>query len=244
MKIILIGYGKMGKMIEEVIEELNSNRKEHIEIVLKITSSNKNQLTPEHIKKGDVAIDFSQPDAVVNNIITCIEAGVPIVVGTTGWQERKEEVMQACKEKNGTFLYASNFSIGVNIFFEVSKKLAELMNNHPQYKITIEETHHIHKLDAPSGTAITLAEGILKKIDRKYKWVNKESSRENELPIISFRKGAVSGIHEIDYESEVDSIEIKHTAHSRRGFAEGAVKAAEWIKGRKGIFSMKDVLGI
>jgi 4-hydroxy-tetrahydrodipicolinate reductase len=236
MKIALIGYGKMGHAIEEI-----ASKKGH-EVVLRITHKNLHDLSKENIKKADVAIEFTNPDSAVSNILFCLENNIPVISGTTGWLSKIKIVEEKCKEVNGSFLYASNFSIGVNIFFELNKKLATLMKPHPGYEIQMEEVHHTQKKDAPSGTAITLANQIIDVSAQKNKWVNRETENKNELQIISKRVEEVAGIHSIKYLSDVDSIEIIHTAHSRRGFAEGAVLAAEFIIDKKGIFSMKDVL--
>ena len=236
MKIALIGYGKMGHAIEEI-----ASKKGH-EVVLRITHKNLHDLSKENIKKADVAIEFTNPDSAVSNILFCLENNIPVISGTTGWLSKIKNVEEKCKEVNGSFLYASNFSIGVNIFFELNKKLATLMKPHPGYEIQMEEVHHTQKKDAPSGTAITLANQIIDVSTQKNKWVNRETENKNELQIISKRVEEVAGIHSIKYLSDVDSIEIIHTAHSRRGFAEGAVLAAEFIIDKKGIFSMKDVL--
>lgn len=237
MKIALIGYGKMGKAIEEI-----ALKKGHI-ISLVIDLHNSNDLTKENLQKADVAIEFTTPETAANNILKCIDAGVPVLSGTTGWLNKFEEVKQKCLKSDAAFLYSSNYSIGVNIFFEVNKKLAELMSKQ-DYHVTIEETHHTQKKDAPSGTAITIAEQILKEFPRKKKWVNDINTNEEELPIVSYRIDPAPGTHAVKYTSEVDDIEIIHTAHNRTGFASGAVLAAEFIKDKKGIFSMKDVLGI
>jgi len=236
MKIALIGYGKMGHAIEEI-----ASKKGH-EVILRITHKNLHDLSKENIKKADVAIEFTNPDSAVSNILFCLENNIPVISGTTGWLSKIKIVEEKCKEVNGSFLYASNFSIGVNIFFELNKKLATLMKPHPGYEIQMEEVHHTQKKDAPSGTAITLANQIIDVSAQKNKWVNRETENKNELQIISKRVEEVAGIHSIKYLSDVDSIEIIHTAHSRRGFAEGAVLAAEFIIDKKGIFSMKDVL--
>ena len=238
MKIALIGYGKMGKAIEEI-----ALKKGHA-IALKITSKNQEKLTIEDLKKADVAIEFTNPESAAGNILLCLKAGVPVISGTTGWLKHLEEIKSKCMSLDGSFLYASNFSVGVNIFFELNKRLALLMNKHSEYDVRIEETHHTQKKDAPSGTAITLAEGILDQNDSKTKWVNNVAATEDELSILSHRIDAVPGTHSVKYSSEIDDIEIIHTAHNRMGFAQGAVLAAEYIAGRKGIFSMKDVLGI
>lgn len=236
MKIALLGYGKMGHAIEEI-----ATQRGH-EIVLKINDLNLEELTKDNIRKADVAIEFTNPASAVDNILFCFHENVPVVCGTTGWLEQWKVVEEKCKELNGGFLYASNFSVGVNVFFELNKKLASLLKPHPAYNVTIEEIHHTQKKDAPSGTAITLAEQIIEGSDIKQKWVNSESDNENEVPIISKRIDDVPGTHSVKYASSIDDIEIIHTAHNRKGFAEGAVLAAEFISGRKGVFSMKDVL--
>ena len=238
MNIALIGYGKMGKAIEEIAIERGHK------IVLKINDENLEDFTKENVTKADTAIEFSGPHSAYDNIKAIIEFGVPVVSGSTGWTDRINEINKFCREKNGGFLYASNFSVGVNIFFELNKKLATLMAPHADYSISLEEIHHTQKLDAPSGTAITLAEQILEQIKQKKKWINRESSDPSELPIISKREDPAPGTHSIKYSSSIDDIEIIHTAHNRKGFALGAVLAAEFIKNKKGIFSMKDVLGL
>jgi 4-hydroxy-tetrahydrodipicolinate reductase len=237
MKIALIGYGKMGKAIEEV-----ALAKGH-DIVLRVTIDNLEDNTIENIRKADVAIEFTGPESAFDNIVRCLEAGVPVVSGSTGWLDKYEELRQFCLAGNKTFLYASNFSIGVNIFFEVNKRLAELMAPHSDYEVSLKEIHHTQKKDAPSGTAISLAEQILERIPRKTGWVNRISDRLEELSILSDRIDPAPGTHNIAYHSSVDSIEITHTAHNRKGFATGAVLAAEFIHDKKGVFSMKDVLG-
>jgi len=238
MKIALIGYGKMGKTIEGIALQ----RGHHAD--LKIDIDSMASFTKENLQQCDVAIEFTGPHSAKENILKCMEAGIPIVSGSTGWLEDLAEVENFCKEKNGTFLYASNFSVGVNIFFEVNKKLAQLMKAHEDYAISLEEIHHTQKKDAPSGTAITLAEQILAEVPRKKKWVNDGSTDAEELVIISKREDPAPGTHSIKYSSAIDDIEIIHTAHSREGFALGAVLAAEYICNKKGIFSMKDVLNI
>lgn len=237
MNIALLGYGKMGKAIEEI-----ALQKEH-QIVLRITDQNLEELTKTNLQKADVAIEFSSPDSAVSNILFSLENEVPVVSGTTGWLSKLSSVEEKCKEVNGTFLYASNFSVGVNIFFELNKKLAQLMKSHNDYKVQLEEIHHTEKKDAPSGTAITLAGQIIAIDERKDKWVNSQSDTEGEVSIISKRVDEVAGTHSVKYTSAIDDIEIIHTAHNRKGFAQGAVLAAEFIAGKKGIFSMKDVLG-
>ena len=238
MNIALIGYGKMGKAIEEIAIERGHT------IILKINDENLEDFTKENVAKADTAIEFSGPHSAYNNIKEIIAFGVPVVSGSTGWTDRINEINKFCREKEGGFLYASNFSVGVNIFFELNKKLARLMAPHADYTISLEEIHHTQKLDAPSGTAITLAEQILQQIPQKKKWVNQESSDPSELPIISKREDPAPGTHSIKYSSPIDDIEIIHTAHNRKGFALGAILAAEFIKNKKGIFSMKDVLGL
>jgi 4-hydroxy-tetrahydrodipicolinate reductase len=232
MRIALFGYGKMGKMIEGVALGRNHEIVAKIDVdTLEIDFSN-----------IDVAIDFSMPQSAFLNIQKCLEHNIPVICGTTGWLEDYEKVVQLCNEKNGAFIYASNFSLGVNIFFELNNYLAGMMRNLAQYKVSIEETHHTQKLDAPSGTAITLAEGIVSNSD--YENWKLEGKEEKTVSITSKRVGNVPGTHVINYESEVDGIEIKHTAHNREGFALGAVTAAEWIIGKKGVFTMRDVLNM
>jgi 4-hydroxy-tetrahydrodipicolinate reductase len=238
MNIALIGYGKMGKAIEEIAVERGHT------IVLKVNDENLEDFTKANVSKADVAIEFSGPDSAYNNINATIDFGVPVVSGSTGWTDRINEINKHCVEKNGAFLYASNFSVGVNIFFELNKKLATLVAPHTEYAVSLEEIHHTQKKDAPSGTAITLAEQILEQIQQKKNWVNYASNNVSELSIISKREDPAPGTHSIKYSSSIDDIEIIHTAHNRKGFALGAVLAAEFIKGKKGIFNMKDVLGI
>ncbi|HEY8401097.1 MAG TPA: 4-hydroxy-tetrahydrodipicolinate reductase [Cytophagaceae bacterium] len=238
MKILLIGYGKMGKAIEQIAIARNH------QVPHKIDVSNKEEL--KSIKKGmvDVAIEFSQPESAFENIKYCLENGIPVVSGTTGWLEKKKEIEEICQKHQGAFFYASNYSVGVNLFFHFNKILAKIMSNYPEYSISMEEIHHTEKKDAPSGTAITLAEGIIQNNPKKTKWINEKGGKPEELEIISKRIENVPGTHTIFYDSDVDSIEIKHTAHSRQGFATGAVVAAEWINGKTGIFGMDDMLKI
>jgi 4-hydroxy-tetrahydrodipicolinate reductase len=238
MRIALIGYGKMGKEIEKIALE-----REH-EIVLKIDITNPEDLTIKNLQKADVAIEFTMPSSATANYQLCFEAGIPVISGTTGWLDRQSEVFGKCKNLNGTFFYSSNFSLGMNIFFALNKKLATLMANRSEYKIEMTEIHHTHKLDAPSGTAITLAEGIMENISSKSKWVNQKTNESDELGIISERIGEVPGTHIIIYDSEVDYIEITHCAKSRKGLAFGAVLAAEFSKDKKGILTMNDMLNI
>ena len=237
MNLAIIGYGKMGKEIEQIA--LSRGHK----IVLKIDVNNASTYTVNELKKAEVAIEFSTPDSVVNNIYKCFEATIPIVVGTTGWLNKLEEVKQKCIEKDQTLFYASNYSIGVNLFLKLNTYLAKLMNSYSDYNVTIEEIHHVHKLDAPSGTAITIANQVIEHLDAKQKWVNSATLNKKELSIISKRLDEIPGTHTVTYNSSVDEISIKHVAHNRKGFALGAVIAAEWIKGKKGIFGMNDLLG-
>jgi 4-hydroxy-tetrahydrodipicolinate reductase len=232
VKIALLGYGKMGKTIEQIAVSRGHT------IVLKIDQHTTNY----DITQADVAIDFSVPTAAVGNLSNALKNNVPVISGTTGWLQDYDDIIRLCEERDGAFIYASNFSIGVNIFFELNKQLAKMMTQLETYKINIEEIHHTQKLDAPSGTAITLAEGIIENSDYK-KWSLNQSDSET-LPITSKRIADVPGTHSILYDSLVDSIEIKHTAKNREGFALGAVIAAEWILGKTGIFTMKDVLNI
>ena len=238
MKIALIGYGKMGKEIEKIALDRGH------EIVLKIDISNPGDLTKANLQKADVAIEFTIPSSAVDNYRLCFEAGVPVVSGTTGWLERQGEIFENCKSLNGTFFYASNFSLGMNIFFSLNKKLADLMANLDEYKIGMTEIHHTQKLDAPSGTAITLAEGIMETIPSIKKWINQATDKSDELGIISERIGEVPGTHTIKYDSEVDYIEITHCAKNRKGLAFGAVLAAEFSHDKKGILTMNDLLNI
>ena len=232
MKIALLGYGKMGKVIERIALERGH------EIVLKKDHDN----TFEGLLNADVAIDFSVPDSAVGNISECLNNDIPVISGTTGWLADYPKMKQLCEDKNGSFIYASNFSLGVNVFFELNEYLAKMMANLKQYNVSMEEIHHTQKLDAPSGTAITLAEGVIKHTD--YANWTLETPISNEIHIEAKRIENVPGTHSIFYDSEVDQIEIKHTAHSREGFALGAVVAAEWLVGKKGVFTMKDVLGL
>jgi 4-hydroxy-tetrahydrodipicolinate reductase len=238
LKIALIGYGKMGKAIEEAAIQRGHS------IILKIDKDNEGELNAESLKKADVAIEFTNPEAAVNNILRCLQYGTPVVSGSTGWLQHWEEVQAACEKMNGSLLYASNFSVGVNLFFELNKKLASLMAGHKEYEVSLEEIHHTAKKDAPSGTAITLAEQILAGNPAKKKWINKESDNAEDLVIISKRIDPAPGTHSITYTSPIDDIRIEHTAHNRQGFALGAVLAAEYLADKKGIHQMKDVLGL
>lgn len=238
MKIALVGYGKMGHAIEQIALQRGH------EIVLKITTGNNDELTKANLKMADMAIEFTNPKAAHDNVVKCLNAGVAVVCGTTGWNEDIAHAKMTAIRNNTAFLQASNFSVGVNIFFEVNKLLASLMNEQPDYNIVLEETHHTLKKDAPSGTAITLAEQILQNILRKKYWTKEQTNDPFSFPIFSHRIENVPGTHSVKYTSSVDDIEITHTAHNREGFAKGAVLAAEFIRGKKGIFEMKDVLGI
>ena len=236
MRIALIGYGRMGKEIEKIALSRGH------EIGLTIDLDNQDDLTTENLQKCDVAIEFTIPASAVNNYKLCFEAGIPVVSGTTGWLDKKDDVYNACNEKNGTFFYGSNFSVGVNLFFELNKKLAELMAPRSEYDVEMTEVHHTQKLDAPSGTAISLAEDIIESLPTIDSWVNDKSPANNEMNIKSERVGQVPGIHTVKYESEIDFIEITHSAKSRTGFAFGAVLAAEYCLENKGILTMKDLL--
>lgn len=238
MKIALIGYGKMGKAIEEV-----ALQKGH-DILFRIDKDSVDLLQSDQLRNADVAIEFSTPDTAFENISKCFDARLPVVCGTTGWLQHLPEVERRAKKEQQSFLHASNFSIGVNLFFEINKRLAALMENQPQYEVSMEEIHHTQKKDAPSGTAITLGEQILENLSRKKRWINEVTSTAGDLEILSKRIDPAPGTHIIRYTSEIDDIEIRHTAHSRKGFAQGALAAAEYIRDKKGIFSMKDVLGL
>jgi 4-hydroxy-tetrahydrodipicolinate reductase len=238
MKLALIGYGKMGKEIEKIA------RSRGHEISLIIDIDNPHDLTVENLRKCDAAIEFTIPDSAFNNYLKCFEAGIPVVSGTTGWLSRKEEVHQKCRESNGTFFYGSNFSVGVNLFFELNRQLARLMAPRAEYKPEMTEVHHTQKLDAPSGTAISLAEDLVEILPSVESWADAGEAKGNQLPIQSEREGEVPGIHTIKYDSEVDYIEITHSAKSRQGFALGALLAAEYSLGKKGILTMKDMLKI
>jgi len=232
MKIALVGYGKMGKIIDEI-----SQRRGH-EVVARL----KETPNRESLKDADVVIEFSNPEAAFENIKVCLENKIPVICGTTGWLDKKPEIERIAVEQNSAFLYGSNFSLGVNLFFAINEKLAKLMNNVDEYQCQLEEIHHIHKKDAPSGTAISIAEGIIE--NSKYEAWKLDETKDKELGIFAIREDEVPGTHSVFYRSEVDEIEIKHTAFNRNGFALGAVIAAEWIVGKQGVFSMKDVLGL
>lgn len=238
MKIALIGYGKMGKEIEKIA----ISRGHEISLIIDI--DNQNELTVDNLRKCDVAIEFTIPDTAVKNYNICFDAGIPVVSGTTGWLDKKDEVHQKCRETNGTFFYGSNFSVGVNLFFELNKKLADLMAPRNEYDVEMTEVHHTQKLDAPSGTAISLAEDMLEILPQKNSWVNNQVPGEGQMNIKSEREGQVPGIHTIKYESDVDYIEVTHSAKSRKGFAFGSVLAAEYCLENKGLLTMKDLLKI
>lgn len=243
MKIVLLGYGKMGQLIEKF-----ALKRGH-EVMLVVDANNREEITVEDLNGADVAIDFSTPDAALENISLCFEADLPIVVGTTGWYEHLQEVKEICIDAQQTLLYGSNFSIGVNVFFHINRLLAKAMDPYKQYDVQVEEIHHLQKLDAPSGTAITIAEGIIENSSTKESWVNELVdggtsnlvNKPNELLIESLRIEDVPGTHTVLYSSEVDQIEFKHTAHNRDGFALGAVVAAEWLKDKKGFFQVTEI---
>ena len=235
MNIALIGYGKMGKEIESIALQRGHT------IVLKVGKENSTTVSKVDLQKADVAIEFSTPQTVITNIKNCFDAQVPVVVGTTGWYNSFQEIEKECKRKNATLFHATNFSLGVNLFFKVNSYLAELMNKYDSYNVEMEEIHHIHKLDKPSGTAISLANQVLDKIERKKNWSITDNNTET-LFIKDVREGEVPGTHIIKYTSVVDDIEIMHKAHNRKGFALGAIIAAEYIKGKKGIFTMNDLI--
>ncbi|MCD9856345.1 4-hydroxy-tetrahydrodipicolinate reductase [Epilithonimonas sp. JDS] len=232
MKIALVGYGKMGKIIDEI-----SQSRGH-EIVARLRETP----TPENLNNPDVVIEFSNPEVAFENIKTCLENKIPVICGTTGWLDQKPEIEKIALENNTAFLYGSNFSLGVNLFFALNENLARMMNKFSEYNCQLEEIHHIHKLDAPSGTAISLAEGIIN--NSNFEAWKLGETKEKELGIFAIREDEVPGTHSVFYRSEVDEIEIKHTAYNRNGFALGAVIAAEWIVDKKGVFAMKDVLGL
>ncbi len=242
MNIVLFGYGKMGR----IIERFAISRGHRIGLV--IDEHNRGEITPEALQGYDAAIDFSTPSAAVSNIDLCFAADLPVVVGTTGWYDELPAVKERCLAGNKTLMYGSNFSIGVNVFFHINRLLARAINPYKQYDVQVEEIHHTHKLDAPSGTAITIAEGILENNDSKSRWINtligegeEMVPKKDELLIESHRIEEVPGTHTVLYSSEVDQIEFKHTAHSRAGFALGAVIAAEWLAGKKGFYAVTEM---
>ncbi|BDD09193.1 4-hydroxy-tetrahydrodipicolinate reductase [Fulvitalea axinellae] len=236
MRILLLGYGKMGRSIESI-----ALGRGH-EIVGKIDMNNAGDLDSLDASKVDVAIEFSQPDAAFGNISKCLEKGIPVVSGTTGWLDKKPEIEKLCKKKGGAFFYASNFSIGVNIFFKVNAFLAKMMDAYPEYDVKVDEIHHTEKKDAPSGTAITLAEGVIDNMVRKQYWQNENVDKDEALSILSYREPDVPGTHTVTYHSEIDDIVIHHAAHTRKGFALGAVLVGEWLPAQKGVKTMDDFL--
>lgn len=238
MKIAIIGYGRMGHEIEKMARERNHK------IAVVVDENNCGDFTPQMLSEVDVAIEFSTPDSAPVNILTCFRAGVPVVCGTTGWQDKMEAIKDECIRHDGTFFYTSNFSIGVNLLFSLNRILARLMNNYPDYEPRIEEIHHIHKLDSPSGTAITLADDILRNLEHKTEWVPGEHGEPAQLPVKSVREGEVPGIHRVTWESDGDILELYHSAKNRRGFALGAILAAEFVQQRKGVLGMNDMLGL
>lgn len=237
MKVLLIGYGRMGKEVHDVLKSRNHD------VVKIIEQDNLSDLNNLEANKIDVAIEFTQPDVAFDNIRKCLSQKIPAVTGTTGWNEKLDDAVEICNSNNTAFLYASNFSIGVNLLFTMNEKLAALMNNHGQYNASITETHHIHKKDKPSGTAVTLAEQLVEKVNR-YNSFELDSTDQNVLPIHALREGEVFGDHEISYKSEIDELKLSHSAKNRKGFALGAVLAAEFIHNKKGVYTMKDVLKI
>lgn len=237
MKIALIGYGKMGKTIEKIAHERGHETAKIFDL------DNIQELKTADSSKIDVAIEFTQPSSAFENIKICLENKIPIVSGTTGWLDKRATIEALCEKQQGAFFYASNFSVGVNIFFQLNQFLAKMMSETQGYDTEIEEVHHTEKKDAPSGTALTIAEGMRLFLKYKTSWVNQKSSKPEELSIISKREDNVPGTHQVRYHSEIDDIEIKHTAHSRLGFATGAVLAAEWLKDKTGVFGMEDLLG-
>lgn len=238
MKIALLGYGKMGQEIEKIALSRGHT------IVLKINDTNLQDLTDVNLKKADVAIEFSTPETAVSNITHCFNVNLPIVVGTTGWLEKWDEVTKVCKTKDQTLFYASNYSLGVNLFFALNRYLAKMMNNYTGYDVDITEIHHIHKMDKPSGTGITLAKELIEYFHSKRQWVLESSEKKSDLQIHSVREDEVPGTHTVRYFSDIDEIEIKHVAHNRKGFALGAVLAAEWVRDKKGVFGMEEMLGL
>lgn len=236
MKIAIIGYGKMGQEIEKLALLRNH------EIVLRIDENNIKSISKVDFKKVDIAIEFSKPESAFSNINLCFDNQIPVVCGTTGWLEKLDEIIKRCKDEKQTFFYASNYSLGVNLFFKLNTQLASLMNRFSDYEVSIEETHHIQKVDSPSGTAITLAKGIIENINRKNKWNKENTSSKDSVSIQSFREGSVSGNHKVIYESPFDKIRIEHDAKSRKGFALGAILAAEFVVNKKGYYTMDDLL--
>ena len=238
MKIAIIGYGKMGKAVEK--EAVKNNHT----VVLKIDETNKNDLTIDKLKEVDLAFEFSIPSSAFENINLCFDANIPVISGATGWLERYDDVIERCKAENKSFFYASNFSVGVNVFFKLNKYLAKIMNNFSEFDIELSETHHIHKLDAPSGTAITIAQDIITEIERKQNWVKENTEDNNQIKIKSFREGENPGVHTVSYNSPIENILITHESKNREGLAQGSLLAAEYIIGKTGVFGMDDLLDI
>jgi 4-hydroxy-tetrahydrodipicolinate reductase len=236
MKIGLVGYGKMGKAIEQIALQ----RGHHIPY--RISNENRDCLRVLNAQSVDIVIEFSQPEAAYENIYACLEKGIPVICGTTGWLERKKEIEQYCHQINGTFFYATNFSLAVHIFFKLNALLAKYMNYYPDYEVSIEEVHHITKKDQPSGTAIQLAEDIIQNVDRKNTWINNSTQKADTISILSERVLDTPGTHIVKYASDLETIEIKHIANNRASFAQGVVVVAEWLQGKKGVFGMDDFL--
>lgn len=239
MRIGLFGYGKMGKAIEAQALE------QQFDIAWRITRDNRGALTPELLRQADVVIEFTRPEAAFDNVMLCLQAGVPVVCGTTGWNDRLPEAQAFCRQAGGALLWASNFSVGVNLFFALNRYLARLMNSWPQYAPAVSETHHIHKLDAPSGTAISLTNDIIGELERKNAWVlHPLEPGAADIPIRAFREDEAPGTHAVTWSCPIDTITLEHRAHSRAGFAAGALLAARWLMGKKGVFDMGDVIGV
>lgn len=238
LKIIIIGYGRMGREIKPVAEKRGH------EVFMTIDKDNQEDFTPENLKKADVAIEFTQPDTAFDNIMKCFESNLPVVSGTTGWMDRFYDIRRYCLENDQAFFHAANFNIGMNLFFKVNEYLAKIMNHYSNYDVEIEETHHVHKVDAPSGTAVKLAESLINEIKRKNRWKKEKSEKSDEILVKSIREDEVPGIHKVMYSSSFDEVELKHSAKSREGFALGAVMAAEFIHDKQGIYSMDDLLNI
>jgi len=238
LKIILIGYGRMGHEVEKMAEQRGH------QVVMTIDQDNQDEMTPENLQKGEVAIEFSLPDAAYSNIMTCLQAGLPVVSGTTGWLEKMPRVREYCDHQGGAFFHAPNFNLGVNLFFKLNEYFARIMNDYSNYDVEVEETHHVHKVDAPSGTAKHLADLLLQALDRKKEWKKQTAENSSQLAVKSIREDEIPGIHRVMYHSDFDDIEIKHSAKSRAGFALGAVMAAEFLPGKQGVFSMDDLLNL
>lgn len=239
LKIGLFGYGKMGRAIESLAPANG------VEIAWRIDHNNRAEATPELLRQADVAIEFTRPEAAFENVMDCLQANIPVVSGTTGWLHQLPEAQDFCKKNDGAMLWTSNFSVGVNLFFALNAYLSKLMNERAEYAPSVTEIHHIHKLDAPSGTALTLVNELIARVERTSGWaLAPNSSQAGEIPVIAIREGEVPGTHIVKWQSPVDEISIEHRAHSRMGFANGAILAAKWVAGKTGVFSMKDVLGL